>query len=906
MAASLNRLGQDGLAQLEAIQAELQNFDVEPAYAERLVRRLLRTTLDPCTETLGHRCLGLIARSRGQYEQAIESFRQSVSSADAAILTAEGAQSRFLMATSLATVGNLPQALEELRRAMPLLSPKDHAASRNCEGFVLLNLERIAEARTAFNDAEGSARTHGQTATLAKILNNRSVLLIQAGEMARAQDDLEEAVRCFHSVPDPVNAAKAEHNLGWLFARQGLIVEALTAYRRADLQGGEQLSATCEGVRDRAELYLNARLLHEARHALQHAERLAAAQSLESQLPEIRLLLGRVLSCLGEFTASEDAFAQAESDFHAQTRIHGAQVAAFCRLLVTYDGTDEWSVETPNISGQLELHRSTIIDVACARLLAIRNEGHLEKRTKIVGTLSSVLVGGAESPNELTRAQSAVGAVVRGWEDLDRNAMIVGVDHLLQETERHLSFVNSAELRSVFIEVLGLEALIGDIAAVIADTDRFRRWTEQLRQCVAGRFSPLPLRDASPHQGEISVHTDEFRRSERSLSDSSNVVDITTATHNRCAAEFAIRSSNWIGRRGCATADRDLSRRTGGTGFPGFEGITDPESVVFLEYAGSSRTLVASVLPGDNGARDHRGSLIELGPINEVRARINSVRIASTALFNWESTLGEPDWRVDRFERAVQRLESLILPPELPEGPLVIVPNGLLGSVPWYLFEKLRGRPITLAPTKSDWRHFPPIRSDRAPIGIVAGPGLQFANDELEALAELYDDPVILRGPDATVASVCRLMNEVDILHVAAHGNRRTDSALFSGIELYDGALVAYDLLRVPRSPATVLLSCCDLGAANTTGACGLLGFTSTLRSRGSSQVAAAVLPIDDRSSRLAMTHLHRSLGNAGSLAGALADGVASAPTTIDRITVGSFVVVGGATAATPSQLLVS
>ena len=889
------------------MESLLAAAEQDPDGTEKEVHRLLASADHPRMVALGKRCLGLIARSRGDLSAAIELFRSSIDLARANELDDLESESRLVLATSLASVGNLNDSLQELSLAYEHLAPRLHAEAKNCEGFALLNLERIPEAREAFRQAEVHARENDQTADLAKILNNRSVLLIQAGEMSQAQADLEEAVRCFKVLSAPLNAAKAEHNLGWLFARQGLVVEALTAYRRADLQGGPELSAICVGALDRAELYLNARLLHEASHALVHAQRLAEVESLERQFPEISLLRGRVLSCLGDFGAAADAFAAAESEFEAQQRAHGAEVAAFCRHLVSSDASPTTHIALPDSSEQVERYRSDIVDVACARLLSLRNDRNEPHRRELVGSLIEVLAWGADSPNAITRTQSAMAGAVRALEAHDEHAMAEGVDEILLESERHLNLVNSAELRSIFIEVLELEALICDVAAALGDPDQFRGWTERLRQCVAGRFSVA--QENTKRRGELSGQTDTFRRDQLSPAETSNVSELSKSTRRRRVAEFAIRTSEWVD---VGATPEHLHPGWGTPVVHDLSGAPDRselDSSILLEFAASSTTLVVSVRRPSIGVAESRSSLIELCPINEVRGRIHSVRIASASLFDGASVSNasaETDWRIQRFERAIQRLESLILPPRLPEGPLVIVPNGLLGSVPWHLFEKLRGRTITVSPCKGDWQPFQPTRLRRTPVGIVAGPGLSYANDELDALHELYDDAIILKGSNATVTAVCQLMNEVDTLHVAAHGIRRTDSALFSGIELYDGALVAYDLLRIPRTPATVLLSCCDLGAANAAGACGLLGFTSTLRSRGSSQVAAAVLPIDDRSSQLAMTRLHRVLRQVPRLAEALTASVAAAETPLDRITTGSFVVVGGPPDAPLDHRLVS
>jgi CHAT domain-containing protein len=177
-------------------------------------------------------------------------------------------------------------------------------------------------------------------------------------------------------------------------------------------------------------------------------------------------------------------------------------------------------------------------------------------------------------------------------------------------------------------------------------------------------------------------------------------------------------------------------------------------------------------------------------------------------------------------------------------------------------------------------------------VGIVGGPGLEHGSREVDALAELYGDPLVLQGSEATVDAMCDLLNSADVVHVAAHGHRRVDNALFSGIELYDGPLMAYDIERLSRTPETVILSCCDLGAANS-GAFGLLGFSGAMVSRGTRQVAGAVLPVSDEMSRLIMVRLHTSMMQGMSVSEALAHGVTTAGSLLERVTAGAYVVKG-------------
>jgi CHAT domain-containing protein len=105
--------------------------------------------------------------------------------------------------------------------------------------------------------------------------------------------------------------------------------------------------------------------------------------------------------------------------------------------------------------------------------------------------------------------------------------------------------------------------------------------------------------------------------------------------------------------------------------------------------------------------------------------------------------------------------------------------------------------------------------------------------------------------------------------------------------------LMAYDLERLSKTPKTVVLSCCDLGAANSQGAFGLMGFSGALVSRGSREVVGALLPVSDEMSLPVMVGLHKAMISGLSVSQAVSQGVLNANGQVERVTAGSYVVKG-------------
>jgi CHAT domain-containing protein len=101
------------------------------------------------------------------------------------------------------------------------------------------------------------------------------------------------------------------------------------------------------------------------------------------------------------------------------------------------------------------------------------------------------------------------------------------------------------------------------------------------------------------------------------------------------------------------------------------------------------------------------------------------------------------------------------------------------------------------------------------------------------------------------------------LVHVAAHGVFRSDSPLFSALELDDGPLTVYDLERLRRAPHRVVLSSCDSAVGAPSGADEILGVVSALMALGSAGVVASVVPVDDPGTVPFMLELHRRLPGA-------------------------------------------
>jgi hypothetical protein len=212
--------------------------------------------------------------------------------------------------------------------------------------------------------------------------------------------------------------------------------------------------------------------------------------------------------------------------------------------------------------------------------------------------------------------------------------------------------------------------------------------------------------------------------------------------------------------------------------------------------------------------------------------------------------------------------------------PVVLVPTGALASVPWPLLPVLSGRPLTVVPSARMWLAADRPR-DAGPASrpvLVAGPQLANADQEIAALAGRYPGAVTLTGAGATVDAVLAAMDGAHTVHLAAHGHHERGNVLFARIDLADGPLMAYDLQRLARPPRRVILSACEVGAADVRSGDEQLGFTAALLHTGTATVVSSSARVPDDTAPGLMAAMHEALARGVAPAAALAQAAGAYP----------------------------
>jgi CHAT domain-containing protein len=149
---------------------------------------------------------------------------------------------------------------------------------------------------------------------------------------------------------------------------------------------------------------------------------------------------------------------------------------------------------------------------------------------------------------------------------------------------------------------------------------------------------------------------------------------------------------------------------------------------------------------------------------------------------------------------------------------------------------------------------------------LVAGPGLESGGAEIDALAASHPEAVLLRHGTATVERTLQALDGAAVAHVAAHGNFREDSPMFSALDLDDGPLTVHDLERLATAPHRMVLSACESGVMAPIGAGELLGLVAAMLSMGSAGVVSTVAKVNDHATADLMVHVHDALDTGAGL----------------------------------------
>ncbi len=659
---------------------------------------------------------------------------------------------------------------------------------------------RLEEAHTRLGHAIQGL--DGDDVAAARLRMNRSVVSLQLRRLDDAAADLEVAATTFAAHALPVDEGQAQHNRAYIQLLRGDLVQALAemAEARAVLPGSAVVGAVADV--DRAEVLREAGLATEAERILERAASVFGAHRMPGARAEAELQLARSLLN------------------HDPARARRVASAAARRFRAA--GNDAWTARADALRLRAELgDASTPGNTLSAAPAPVRTprEAEVEEvaavleahrlRTEAAGLRMSYELWRARrgAPRTMRAARVPAGASM----DVRLLAHQVRVAHALAGRREARARQHAAEGLDILgrwqdgfgsIDLQTSIAMHGNglIFAGLASAARSGRpdvlfeWSERARhlsqQVVPLRPPPDPALAADLAELRmLRADGDDWRASPRA-------VQIRQRARER---QWAATGSTAFQER--ASLDELRAGIGDAAAFVSYV-FTGPALLALVVVGGGARIValdrwpvVRQALPGLRADLDMSAS-VRTGPLADAIRRSLDERLAalSAALLD------------DVVEVAGDRT-------------IVVTAPGVLNGIPWAMLPAMKGRPFTVAPSATRWlraheQPSPPARE----VGFAVGPRVARGAEEVDTAAASWAGGA--RPPArvlhrATVDDVADLAGDVDVLHIAAHGRHAVDNPLFSGLEMSDGTLFGYDIDRMSRVPATVVLSACEGGRSS-------------------------------------------------------------------------------------------
>lgn len=166
-------------------------------------------------------------------------------------------------------------------------------------------------------------------------------------------------------------------------------------------------------------------------------------------------------------------------------------------------------------------------------------------------------------------------------------------------------------------------------------------------------------------------------------------------------------------------------------------------------------------------------------------------------------------------------------------------------------------------------------------VGVADAAAPRIA-DEVAAVAHAVEGTRrvrVLEGADATAERVLAALADpqVEMAHLACHGQFLPEAPQASGLRVQDRWISVRELLALPRTPATVVLSGCDTGSVAVLPGEELFGLPRAFLAGGTRRLVGSLWSVGDLDTCELMVDLHRRWstvdrdGSRPSLASALA-----------------------------------
>jgi len=712
-------------------------------------------------------------------------------------------------------------------------------------------LGNFRDAQQLFDRAGLQAKELGFPVLESLILGTASLLHLARGEYQEALAQLENSRRRFEALDIPQHLATIEKLLADIYLELRLLPEALALFDRA-LKRFEALEmpvdqAWAQLQRGRT-LAALARPIEEVADCLHRAWGLFTTQGVNAGQANVLLARAEIALANADPVAAE-MLARSAADAFDATALTAGRAQADVLLAQAL-------LQFGDSNAATALFESTLTRARESQLLSI----DIRCQTGL-GLI-------AQARGETTRAETILSAAIMAFEEQRRvlpgddlrNAFLV--DHL-RPYEALLQIALDASDRQPSIE---------HATKVLDRVERFR--ARVLGERLVGPRNHAATGTTDTSEADLRARLSWLYRRAQKLRDEGE--DSQSLISETRRAEYELLE---LGRRRRLTSDAsvpadnaldfDVTRLQGAL----------REHDALIEYGVVGDELFACVVTRSRVELKRR-----LASWAEV---VTAIRTARFQIETMRYGAGTVDRHLDLLTRrsqiAMHRVHNLVW---APLGALLadvrsvlVVPHEQLGAIQFaalhdgtnYLAHSFKLAVVPSARTALHGLMHPPSACERA---VVVGESsrLPHAAEEARFVAALFSRSQVLVDKDADAPSLRAASQDADVLHLACHGEFRSDNPMFSALHLADGPFTVSDTETLRLRQGIVVLSACETGVAAYSRGDEMIGLVRAFMLAGAARVVASMWPVDDAITVRFMTAFYRSLHEGNTPANALRD----------------------------------
>jgi CHAT domain-containing protein/tetratricopeptide (TPR) repeat protein len=724
---------------------------------------------------------------------------------------------------------------------------KQLATINNCLANTHAVLHKFASAASLYEEAAELAERAGVPVTQAEIEGNIGNFALLRGRYDQALDYLERSRRRYELLGMPHQSALAEREIADAYLELNLVPEAAEIYARVTgtfaVLGLRADEARALASRGRAELLLGND--DAALSSLKRARELYQAEGNKVGEALVLLTLAQLHHAHGDDDLAREFVVQAETDLAAFGGWHQILLARWLRADVerSLGNTGEAqklfesAVEDSISHGQPQITERCFTGLGLVAIAKGETEAAERHFRNAIGVTEELR---APLPGEEFKTAFFANKLVP-YNELVRICLDAGDERLAEA----LALVESARSRAL-VDSLGAEHFFEPRDAFEAGLlKQIGELREELNYLYKEINQPV---NGSNRQRKSQLQQEIGGRE-------SKVLEITRQLHHR-----RDHVSSPVQSFDVHALQQQLS-----------------ENDALVEYTALGDELLAFVVTKDklHVARNLASLTTLAEPLKALRFQIETLRYGAQSIRRHLATLTQ------KTNVHLQQLyDQLIRPlkPTLERRKLIVVPYGALHYLPFHALydgEKhlIQHCEISYAPSAAILQQC--LQRGERTINYALLMGVSDEQtpritNEIHSITEVFPNAHAFTGDAATAEALRQHSPDADVVHLACHGQFRSDNPLFSALRLADGWFTVRDAYSLKLNNALVTLSACETGANVIAPGDELIGLARGFFSAGARSVLLSLWMVDDETTDQLMVDFYQETRTGHSLAASL------------------------------------